>query len=1155
MEINDPKSPIIKDKCNEIVIIKENILEIYLAELKFTHHPLFSLEHVLAVKLCNLYDQYSLCIKNNTTDRVKTQLEALRYLRQNMGNRKVDEGASKRIRKVDRDIQKVRKVYFEERRKERENLKDILNTWKQIKKIREKQKFSNTNIKLLIKKEKLDYETDRTNYNREFDETFCEMIKENKDDKKTNFTTNEDIRKDLDNIFQQSFRAPGEPVLKLSLSENHEITETVEDSKEVSRRNSVRSTKMYLNILCDKVPVCKSKAIDLSDDFLLNLKETFAIQLQKVPKCLNIEVIEQQKGLATKKICEIIIMVPTQNFSSVSSKPIKTTFEVKEIVHHKHAGIGSGTNLKKALESVDLTLLNSNYDLTTTGYIKYFVGWQKKSVIRKDPLGEQIELLKDITNKNLSINIGKLSEWMGQSVPDPQDPRNVVFFEYMASCEPKLFKNNNFRLSPYMEDLKFCDLREIDQNIRFKILHLRDQNETEFDGVVIPNRIKEIPFNTLDIIKRHKLEEHKYITQTTENEIDTQENHGRKYLKQIYKKLFQICKSSDNNLVYESVVDEKYLAHFEVLLKTVLKNFFNWFHWKPNAPISIKPKTPLENEPQEHHNLSQQYNITIKIISAKNVPSRNKSTFNKHSLSGSEISKAGSNENEVKPFVEVSYENISIRTNSSSGLNPVWNDTLTIPLEYQNIDYLNPESLNGTITVNLYDEYDSMLKHQNKKHYSWLGAVEIPLSAVCYSTSMSGLFKVKLAQLLLGYETEAEKHISKSPKINNLHSHYHHTYIQMELSTTPNVPKLIINMESMPCNDLPYIQQHVVKWNLSYNDGFPARKFSALAVDTNAKTTCITRYLKPLEPPQINLEEFDVTAEQCLRYVSLIPFTECSYFYHNVWLTTNELLHFMIGSITDHAVALTCYLLALKMEAWLLVGYGIPHGSTAYVFTREYVKDTESPTYYIYDVYYNEKYNITDPYCPLQKIYCLANGENVWANTQKGDSVQLTRLDLTRRSDWLALFNNNIGAPTHFVNNKIIYKTKVRTERLENHIEVQIRKKISKLRQLDRTIWNRNLSSDFKNVLRSFEINYMYNKNHYETINELYEKFTSYAVTGYIINSSYLNISTILNNLRKLGICGQESNEFALAVYIHIYPGPLLSVWVFIGNIINKIDV
>lgn len=93
--------------------------------------------------------------------------------------------------------------------------------------------------------------------------------------------------------------------------------------------------------------------------------------------------------------------------------------------------------------------------------------------------------------------------------------------------------------------------------------------------------------------------------------------------------------------------------------------------------------------------------------------------------------------------------------------------------------------------------------------------------------------------------------------------------------------------EKLPSADIPYIEDHVIKWSNSYNCVFPHRKFSALAIDTNCRTVCVLRYLKPLEPPQLNLEEFDVTPEQCMRYLSLIPFTSYNHFYSNIWLTTD----------------------------------------------------------------------------------------------------------------------------------------------------------------------------------------------------------------------------------------------------------------------------
>lgn len=85
----------------------------------------------------------------------------------------------------------------------------------------------------------------------------------------------------------------------------------------------------------------------------------------------------------------------------------------------------------------------------------------------------------------------------------------------------------------------------------------------------------------------------------------------------------------------------------------------------------------------------------------------------------------------------------------------------------------------------------------------------------------------------------------------------------------------------------------------------------------------------------------------------------------------------MVGSILDHAIALTCYLLALNVDAWLLLGFGIPNGNTSYVLIREHITEVSAPTYYVFDVISGIKYSILDIYCPLQMIYCVINNHNV----------------------------------------------------------------------------------------------------------------------------------------------------------------------------------
>lgn len=85
----------------------------------------------------------------------------------------------------------------------------------------------------------------------------------------------------------------------------------------------------------------------------------------------------------------------------------------------------------------------------------------------------------------------------------------------------------------------------------------------------------------------------------------------------------------------------------------------------------------------------------------------------------------------------------------------------------------------------------------------------------------------------------------------------------------------------------------------------------------------------------------------------------------------------MVGSVLDHAIALTCHLLSLNVEAWLLLGFGIPNGTTAYVLVREYIKEVAAPVHYIFDVISGIKYSLFDIYCPLQRIFCVINDSNV----------------------------------------------------------------------------------------------------------------------------------------------------------------------------------
>lgn len=97
-------------------------------------------------------------------------------------------------------------------------------------------------------------------------------------------------------------------------------------------------------------------------------------------------------------------------------------------------------------------------------------------------------------------------------------------------------------------------------------------------------------------------------------------------------------------------------------------------------------------------------------------------------------------------------------------------------------------------------------------------------------------------------------------------------------------------------------------------------------------------------------------------------------------------MHLLSGDSEDHAVLLCCFLMHLGKKAWLLLGVGIPHGPTAYVLTRE--EEQQKFSYWLWDPASGQKYSIQDSFCPLQKVFCLVNDENVSVCSPHSDTSE-----------------------------------------------------------------------------------------------------------------------------------------------------------------------
>lgn len=85
------------------------------------------------------------------------------------------------------------------------------------------------------------------------------------------------------------------------------------------------------------------------------------------------------------------------------------------------------------------------------------------------------------------------------------------------------------------------------------------------------------------------------------------------------------------------------------------------------------------------------------------------------------------------------------------------------------------------------------------------------------------------AEVLFGYQAQEELLVSRP------------SLIQLDMRVSPILPSLEPSMAELPSNDAPYIKEHVLRWNESFNAAFPSKKICALAIGVNGRTNCITR--------------------------------------------------------------------------------------------------------------------------------------------------------------------------------------------------------------------------------------------------------------------------------------------------------------------------
>ncbi|XP_044791194.1 protein CC2D2B isoform X5 [Bubalus bubalis] len=480
----------------------------------------------------------------------------------------------------------------------------------------------------------------------------------------------------------------------------------------------------------------------------------------------------------------------------------------------------------------------------------------------------------------------------------------------------------------------------------------------------------------------------------------------------------------------------------------------------------------------------------------------------------------------VHPFVEVSFQHTVYQTSVASGSHPCWNEEIKVDfiLPGHDCNFSSLSKIKDNIYINIFDEM-IIEKHEDRCFKScsghsyirknWLGSIVFPFSALLQQSEISGTFQVNIPPVLLGY-TWSKTYVSPKEDYNgqNLKEC---TFLNIFATIEPQISYAICSPELDKFSDQIDILERARIFTKNCKALFPKRRITTTVFNDEGIQILVIRYIKALNPPQQLLDMFlhdsNARLDLVAHFVSLIPIMPEA-------LDEND-----------------------GFDIWMT-----SEGHVAYVLTQE------TDEYLLWNPLTGRCYKQFDPFCPLQGVDCLFDGENVWFNLQQNNSPMAVYFDYSKESFWKQLLPKNYqGTNTQSIQpEEIIYSdtNKSMVEDLKNRIERTLKCKIMEWRPKQPTRWNRQCTLILRQILPKLELgtgSFVSS----EEESEFERLLQFYWVTGFPIQMPYTDVQSVIDAVYQTGIHSSEfpQTEFALAVYIHPYPNNILSVWVYLASL------
>lgn len=732
-----------------------------------------------------------------------------------------------------------------------------------------------------------------------------------------------------------------------------------------------------------------------------------------------------------------------------------------------------------------------------------------------------------------------------------------------------------FRLDQHQDQLIFCTDEEIQNNPRFQMIQLRRAKVAEFKNYrMIPILDKEVPKGLLEARTKKALAKGREVM----DKGDPLRGRSRLYLEQLRAQVNHRFSLARHRRRHGDVVLEDPLPDSGTLMMLCGEMVPAQ---RPLKPTRIERKKVLMQDIT-----GKDIKILLSVVRAYDVPIRSD-----QDPLVAQHAPEGPIESSVYSYIEAQFQDQVVRTSIAVGPNPAWNQELTLTFKSQNNDY-SPETLNRVkeclhlhlfdeVTIELDDDDDSdkdLSKIHQRIEKRWLGSLSIPFSSLYKNTRIEGTFKLHSPPILLGYErsgivgglslASSESSTSLSMGGGFAKNPKNATYLNIYVTLQPAliVPEPV--KEKLDCDEPESVVQHCLQWTEDLALRFPNRKINPLVADVTGKSVLMTRFFRAIRPPQDLLEQAtESKASTIAWFVSLIPYLPNNALFpglQDIWPTSDQVVHMMVGSEIEHALLLCNLFTNLSKKAFLVFGQGVPEGDTAYVMTVE-----ESGEHRLWNAMSGEFFAVNETFCPLERVHAIANESNVWANIQLSDKPSRLKWDFSNTSDWMPLFSGNVPNPglpsvqppelsSLPVDHRAAKQLKERIERSLRDTLMYLRKKINQ-----RTTMNFQGNAVLRKLLPNLEATKgglglptegSANPGASGHLNELQRIMTSHKMCGFPLHFAFGDIDHLTQAVIATGVhLNREPGvEYALAVHVEPYPCTAMSVWVYVASLVRR---